>query len=166
MAQKIEKTNVMRILEQKKIPYTPHFYPHGEGIPTDGVTVANFVGKDVKSVYKTLVTRSASKNYYVFVIPVAEHLDLKKAAKAVKEKSIEMIKQDELLPLTGYIHGGCSPVGMKKLFRTTFHIDIEKLETVAVSAGKVGAQIELSPSALIKLVNGRTADLIFSEQMN
>lgn len=166
MAQKNEKTNVMRILEQKKIPYTPHFYPHGEGIPTDGVTVANFVGKDVSSVYKTLVTRSASKSYYVFVIPVAEHLDLKKAAKAVKEKSIEMIRQDELLPLTGYIHGGCSPVGMKKLFKTIFHADIERLETVAVSAGKVGAQIEVSPSALIKLVNGRTADLIFSEQMN
>lgn len=166
MAQKNEKTNVMRILEQKKIPYTPHFYPHGEGIPTDGITVANFVGKDASSVYKTLVTRSASKIYYVFVIPVAEHLDLKKAAKAVKEKSIEMIRQDELLPLTGYIHGGCSPVGMKKLFKTTFHADIEKLETVAVSAGKVGAQIEVSPSALIKLVNGRTADIIFSEQMN
>ena len=166
MAQKNEKTNVMRILEQKKIPYTPHFYPHGGGLPTDGVTVANFVGKDVKSVYKTLVTRSASKNYYVFVIPVAEHLDLKKAAKAVGEKSIEMIRQDELLPLTGYIHGGCSPIGMKKQFRTTFHIDITELETVAVSAGKVGAQIELSPVALIKLINGRTADLIFSEQMN
>ncbi len=160
MAQKTEKTNVMRILEQKKIPYTPHYYPHGEGIPTDGVTVANFVGKDVKSVYKTLVTRSASKNYYVFVIPVAEHLDLKKAAKAVSEKSIEMIRQDELLPLTGYIHGGCSPVGMKKLFKTTFHEDITALDTVAVSAGKVGAQIEIAPDKLIKLINGRTADLI------
>ncbi len=160
MAQKTEKTNVMRILEQKKIPYTPHFYPHGEGIPTDGITVANFVNKDVKSVYKTLVTRSASKNYYVFVIPVAEHLDLKKAAKAVGEKSIEMIRQDELLPLTGYIHGGCSPVGMKKLFKTTFHEDISSLETVAVSAGKVGAQIEVAPDKLIKLVNGRVADII------
>lgn len=160
MAQKTDKTNVMRILEQKKIPYTPHFYPHGEGIPTDGVTVANFVNKDVKSVYKTLVTRSASKSYYVFVIPVAEHLDLKKAAKAVGEKSIEMIRQDELLPLTGYIHGGCSPVGMKKLFRTTFHEDITSLETVAVSAGKVGAQIEIAPDMLIKLVNGRLADII------
>ena len=160
MAQKTDKTNVMRILEQKKIPYTPHFYPHGEGIPTDGVTVANFVNKDVKSVYKTLVTRSASKSYYVFVIPVAEHLDLKKAAKAVGEKSIEMIRQDELLPLTGYIHGGCSPVGMKKLFRTTFHEDITSLETVAVSAGKVGAQIEVAPDRLIKLVNGRLADII------
>lgn len=166
MAQKTEKTNVMRILEQKKIPYTPHFYPHGEGIPTDGVTVANFVQKDVRFVYKTLVTRSASKNYYVFVIPVAEHLDLKKAAKAVGEKSIEMIRQDELLPLTGYIHGGCSPIGMKKQFRTTFHQDILNIETVAVSAGKVGAQIEVSPALLIKLINGRTADLIFSEPMN
>lgn len=160
MAQKIEKTNVMRILEQKKISYTPHFYPHGEGIPTDGVTVANFVGKDVRSVYKTLVTRSASKTYYVFVVPVAEHLDLKKAAKAVGEKSIEMIRQDELLPLTGYIHGGCSPVGMKKPFRTTFHADITELQSVAVSAGKVGAQIEVSPAELIKLVNGITADII------
>lgn len=150
----------MRILEQKKIPYTPHFYPHGEGIPTDGVTVANFVGKAVESVYKTLVTRSASKNYYVFVIPVAEHLDLKKAAKAVGEKSIEMIRQDELLPLTGYIHGGCSPVGMKKLFKTTFHEAVSSLETVAVSAGKVGAQIEVAPDRLIKLVNGRLADII------
>lgn len=160
MAQKTDKTNVMRILEQKKIPYTPHFYPHGEGIPTDGVTVAHFVNKDVKSVYKTLVTRSASKSYYVFVIPVAEHLDLKKAATAVGEKSVEMIRQDELLPLTGYIHGGCSPVGMKKLFKTTFHEDITSLETVAVSAGKVGAQIEVAPDKLIKLVNGRLADII------
>ncbi len=160
MAEKQEKTNVMRILEQKKIPYTPHFYPHGEGIPTDGVTVASFVGKDVRTVYKTLVTRSASKSYYVFVVPVAEHLDLKKAAKAVGEKSIEMIRQDELLPLTGYIHGGCSPVGMKKLFKTTFHSDINSLETVAVSGGKVGTQIALKPEALIKLVNGRTADII------
>ena len=154
------KTNVMRILEQKKIPYEPHFYPHGEGIPTDGITVANYLGKDVKCVYKTLVTRSASKNYYVFVVPVAEHLDLKKAAKAVKEKSIEMIKQDELLPLTGYIHGGCSPVGMKKLFKTTFHSAVLELETVAVSAGKVGAQIEVKPADIIKLVNARTADII------
>lgn len=150
----------MRILEQKKIPYEPHFYPHGEGIPTDGITVANYLGKDVASVYKTLVTRSASKNYYVFVVPVAEHLDLKKAAKAVKEKSIEMIKQDELLPLTGYIHGGCSPVGMKKLFKTTFHSAVLEQETVAVSAGKVGAQIEVKPADIIKLINARTADII------
>ena len=157
------KTNVMRILEQKKIPYEPHFYPHGEGIPTDGITVAGYLGKDVNCVYKTLVTRSASKNYYVFVVPVAEHLDLKKAAKAVKEKSIEMIRQDELLPLTGYIHGGCSPVGMKKLFKTTFHSAVLELDTVAVSAGKVGAQIEVKPADIIKLVNARTADIIVSD---
>ena len=154
------KTNVMRILEQKKIPYEPHFYPHGEGIPTDGITIAGFLGKDATTVYKTLVTRSASKNYYVFVVPVAEHLDLKKAAKAVKEKSIEMIRQDELLPLTGYIHGGCSPVGMKKPFKTTFHSAVLELSTVAVSAGKVGAQIEVKPADIIKLVNARTADII------
>ena len=160
MADKENKTNVMRILDQKKIPYEPHFYPHGEGIPTDGVTVANYLGKDVTAVYKTLVTRGASKNYFVFVVPVAEHLDLKKAAKAVKEKSIEMIKQDELLPLTGYIHGGCSPVGMKKPFRTTFHSAVLELYTVAVSAGKVGAQIEVKPADIIKLVNARTADII------
>ena len=153
----------MRILDQKKIPYEPHFYPHGEGIPTDGITVANYLGKDVKCVYKTLVTRSASRNYYVFVVPVAEHLDLKKAAKAVKEKSIEMIRQDELLPLTGYIHGGCSPVGMKKPFKTTFHSAVLELPTVAVSAGKVGAQIEVKPADIIKLVNARTADIIVSD---
>lgn len=150
----------MRILDQKKIPYTPHFYPHGEGIPTDGITIAEFLGKDVTTVYKTLVTRSASKSYYVFVVPVAEHLDLKKAAKAVNEKSIEMIKQNELLPLTGYIHGGCSPVGMKKQFKTTFHSAVTELETVAVSAGKVGAQIEVKPEDIIRLVNAKTADLI------
>lgn len=154
------KTNVMRLLEKQKINYTPHFYPHGDDIPTDGVTVANYLGKDPASVYKTLVTRSASKNYYVFVVPVAEHLDLKKAAKAVKEKSIEMIKQNELLPLTGYIHGGCSPIGMKKSFKTTFHEDITSLETVTLSAGRVRSQVELSPADILKATRGTIADII------
>lgn len=154
------KTNVMRILDQKKIKYIPHFYPHGEDIPTDGVTVANFLEKDVSAVYKTLVTRSASKAYYVFVIPVNEHLDLKKAAKSVKEKSIEMIRQDELLPLTGYIHGGCSPIGMKKRFKTTFHNAVLNLETVTLSAGKIGAQIEIAPQTLIDFVGAQTAEII------
>lgn len=154
------KTNVMRLLDRQKIKYTPHFYPHGDNIPTDGVTVAEFLEKDPASVYKTLVTRSASKNYYVFVVPVAEHLDLKKAAKAVGEKSIEMIKQNELLPLTGYVHGGCSPIGMKKNFKTTFHSDILELETVTLSAGRIGSQVELSPSDIIKYVRGTTADII------
>ncbi len=154
------KTNVMRLLDQKKVKYIPHFYPHGEDIPTDGVTIADFLKKDVSTVYKTLVTRSASKAYYVFVIPVAEHLDLKKAAGAVKEKSVEMIKQSELLPLTGYIHGGCSPLGMKKSFKTVFHIDILSLETVTLSAGRVGSQIELAPADIIRETRGATADII------
>lgn len=154
------KTNVMRLLDKQKIKYIPHSYPHGDDIATDGVSVAGFLGKDPSSVYKTLVTRSASKSYYVFVIPVAEHLDLKKAAKAVKEKSIEMIKQNELLPLTGYVHGGCSPIGMKKSFKATFHEDILSLETVTLSAGKIGSQIELSPADIIKATRGATADLI------
>ena len=131
---KEEKTNVMRVLEQKKIAYTAHTYPHEEGMAVDGVTVAKSMGFDPAIVFKTLVARGASKQYYVFDVPVAENLDLKKAAKAVGEKSIEMIHQKELLPLTGYVHGGCSPVGMKKLFPTVFHETAENLET-AVSHG-------------------------------
>ena len=116
---KEEKTNVMRTLEQKKIPYTAHSYdPDG---PIDGVSVAQTLGQPAERVFKTLVTKAASGAYYVFDIPVAENLDLKKAAKAVGEKSVAMLPQKELLPLTGYVHGGCSPVGMKKQFPTVFH---------------------------------------------
>ena len=115
---KEEKTNVMRTLDQRKVPYTPHTYdPNG---PVDGVSVAAGLGMDPASVFKTLVAKGASGAYYVFDIPVAESLDLKKAARAVGEKSVAMIHQKELLPLTGYVHGGCSPVGMKKLFRRSF----------------------------------------------
>lgn len=153
------KTNVMRFLDQKKIHYIPHEYPATPEAPVDGVTVAGMINKDASTVYKTLVSVGASKKNYVFVIPVAEQLDLKKCAKAVGEKNIEMIKQKELLPLTGYIHGGCSPIGMKKPFKTYFHSDVLALETVTVSAGKVGYQIEIEPQALLKLVNGRTADI-------
>ena len=127
---KEEKTNVMRVLEQKKIAYTAHSYPHEEGVAVDGVTVAKSMGFDPAQVFKTLVARGASGQYYVFDVPVAESLDLKKAAKAVGEKSIEMLHQKELLPLTGYVHGGCSPVGMKKLFPTVFHSSVETLPTV------------------------------------
>lgn len=154
------KTNVMRFLDQKKIKYIPHEYPVGEDIPTDGVTVANMIKKDVAEVYKTLVTVGASKKNYVFVIPVAESLDFKKCAKAAGEKNIEMIKQKDLLPLTGYIHGGCSPLGMKKPFKTFFYEDVTKLGTVTVSAGKIGHQIEIAPELILKLTNGRTADVI------
>ena len=154
---KEEKTNVMRTLEQKKIAYTPHEYP-ADG-PVDGVSVANFLHQDPEQVFKTLVTRGASGGYYVFDIPVAENLDLKKAAKAVGEKSIAMIAQKELLPLTGYIHGGCSPVGMKKQFPTVFHETAELFDTICVSAGKIGAQVEVNPAELISLLGARTADI-------
>ncbi|MCI7474651.1 MAG: Cys-tRNA(Pro) deacylase [Clostridiales bacterium] len=151
-----EKTNVMRVLDQKKVPYTPHHYAHPDGA-VDGASVAALIDKDPASVCKTLVTQGASKKYYVFVIPVLKELDLKAAAKAVGEKSIEMIKQAQLLPLTGYVHGGCSPVGMKKQFPTVFDQSVESLDTITVSAGKIGAQVEVAPAALAVLVRGRFA---------
>ena len=154
---KDEKTNVMRVLEQHNIPYTAHFYP-ADG-PIDGVSVAAVLGQDPEQVFKTLVTKAASGNYYVFDIPVAENLDLKKAAKAVGEKSIAMIPLKDLLPLTGYIHGGCSPVGMKKQFPTVFHETLVLFDTICVSAGKVGAQVELSPGDLIGLLGAAAADI-------
>ena len=153
------KTNVMRVLEQKKIPYTPHSYPHGEGA-VDGVTVAALTGLPPEKVFKTLVTRGASKKCYVFVIPVAEELDLRKAARAAGEKSIAMIHVSEINALTGYVRGGCSPVGMKKRFDTFYHESCLTLDSMAVSAGTIGAQAELAPAALIKLTDGKTADLI------
>ena len=150
-----EKTNVMRVLDQKKTAYTPHWFdPKGS---LDGGTAAALLGKDPATVCKTLVTQGASKKYYVFVIPVLKELDLKAAAKAVGEKSIEMIKQAQLLPLTGYIHGGCSPVGMKKQFPTVFDQSVAGLDTITVSAGKIGAQVEVAPAALAGLVRGRFA---------
>jgi len=157
--QKEEKTNVMRVLDQKKISYTPHTYPCGETTP-DGVSVAQMLGQDPAAVFKTLVSKGASGGYYVFDIPVAETLDLKKAAKAVGEKSVAMLPAKELLPLTGYVHGGCSPVGMKKRFPTVFHESCLAQKTICVSAGKVGFQVELKPADLIALVGGTTANLI------
>lgn len=155
---KEQKTNVMRVLDQKKIPYTPHSYPHGEEA-VDGAAVAALIGKDPGSVFKTLVAAGAGKRYYVFDIPVTRELDLKKAAKAVGEKSIALIHVSELLPLTGYVRGGCSPVGMKKLFPTVFDASALKYDTICVSAGKLGAQVELAPAALIALVRAQTADI-------
>ena len=155
--QKEEKTNVMRVLEQKGVTYTPHTYPTDGSI--DGASVAGYLGQDPECVFKTLVARGASGGYYVFDIPVEDTLDLKKAAKAVGEKSIAMIHQKELLPLTGYIHGGCSPVGMKKQFPTVFHETAEILDTICVSAGKIGYQVEVNPADLMALVGAKTADL-------
>ena len=158
MAKKKEdKTNVMRILDQHGIPYRAHTYPAGG--PIDGVSVAAMLGQDPQQVFKTLVTRSAGGNYYVFDIPVAENLDLKKAAKAVGEKSIAMLPQKELLGLTGYVHGGCSPVGMKKQFPTVFHETAELFDTICVSAGRVGAQVELASGALMALLGASSADI-------
>lgn len=147
---KIEKTNVMRVLEQKKIPYNSYTYADTEAI--SGVEVAAVLNQDPNQVFKTLVTVGNSKNYFVFMIPVHKELDLKKAAKAVGEKSIAMIKSQELLPLTGYIHGGCSPIGMKKQFRTTVDASAGNFETIIFSAGKIGYQVEVSLENLQKIV--------------
>lgn len=157
--QKEEKTNVMRVLEQKKIPYQAHTYEHEEGVAVDGVTVARSLGQDPECVFKTLVARGASKGIYVFCIPVAENLDLKKAARAVGEKSIEMVAVKEINALTGYVRGGCSPIGMKKDYPTVFHETAEIVDTIMVSAGKIGYQVELAPQSLMELVGGTTADV-------
>ena len=156
--EKTEKTNVMRLLEQKGIPYTPHDYRASGAV--GGTEVAAALDEDPARVFKTLVTVGASGGYYVFVIPVAEELDLKKAAKAVDEKSIAMLPQKELLPLTGYIHGGCSPIGMKKPFPTVLHQSAAEQESIYVSAGKVGFQVEVAPADLQKMLPMRLADVI------
>ena len=151
MSKKEEKTNVMRVLEQKGIPFTPHTYPHEDGVAVDGVTVARSMGQDPECVFKTLVARGASNALYVFDIPVGDSLDLKKAAKAVGEKSIEMIPVKELTPLTGYVRGGCSPLGMKKRLRTVLDSSARAQAAIVVSAGKIGYQVELSPQDLAGL---------------
>ncbi len=152
-----DKTNVMRTLEQKRIAYTGYYY---EPDPTlTGAEIAATLGEDPDHVFKTLVTVGKSSRYYVFVIPVTAELNLKKAAAAAGEKSISMIQQKELLPLTGYVHGGCSPVNMKKPFPTFVHRSAEGMERIFVSAGKVGCQVELAPSDLQKITGHRYADL-------
>lgn len=156
-----DKTNVMRVLDQKKIPYIPHTYDVSDGA-LDGVTAAQRLGVAPETCFKTLVTVGASKRNHVFVVPVEKELDLKAAARAVGEKSIEMIKQAQLLPLTGYIHGGCSPVGMKKQFPTVFDETAELFDTICVSAGKVGFQVEVNPADLIRLVGGTVGDVTVS----
>lgn len=149
------KTNAMRIIEKEGAEYKVHTY---DGGALSGVEVAAALGEDVDRVYKTLVTTAGPGKFYVFVIPVAAELDLKKAAKAAGEKSVEMLPQKQLLPTTGYIHGGCSPVGMKKLFPTFFDVSAEG-KTVFVSAGKVGMQVELPCATLLKITKGKSADL-------
>lgn len=156
-----DKTNVMRILDSKKIEYKAHYYTDSDAIA--GVDVVAALNENPDQVFKTLVTRGASKNYHVFVVPVSKELDLKKAAKSVNEKSIEMIKQKELLPLTGYIHGGCSPIGMKKQFNTVIDISAKNFETIFVSAGKIGYQIEMKTEDFSKIIRVNFDNIVRGE---
>lgn len=155
-----EKTNVMRLLEQKKIKFQSHHLDTTEAI--SGVEMAAMLRQNPEQVFKTLVTVGKTKTNYVFVIPVAEELDLKKAAKAVGEKSIEMIKSKELLPLTGYVHGGCSPIGMKKALKTTVHETAKDFDTIVFSAGKIGYQVEMNAKDLEKVIRLNYADVVVS----
>lgn len=153
----MEKTNVMRILDSQKLSYVPYSYPAPTAL--SGLEVAALLKQDASHVFKTLVTTSSSRRNYVFVIPVGEELSLKKAAAAVGEKSIEMLKSKELLPLTGYVHGGCSPIGMKKPFPTVVDETVELCETILFSAGKIGYQVEMKPEDLRRVVNYTVADV-------
>ena len=155
-----EKTNVMRVLEQHKIAYTPHEYPHGKEA-VDGASVAHLLGQDPAQVFKTLVARGKSGGFHVFVIPVEKELDLKKAAKASGEKSVEMVHVKELLGLTGYVRGGCSPVGMKKQYKTVFDESVLAQEKVYVSGGRIGTQVCCAPADLIRAARATTAKIIF-----
>ena len=151
------KTNVMRLLDGMKLPYYAHHYPAETAL--SGVEVADILNQPHERVFKTLVTVGRSGRNYVFVIPVALELDLKKAAKASGEKAVEMIRAKDLLPLTGYVHGGCSPIGMKKPFATFVAESVTGLETVFFSAGKIGTQVEMKPADFLKAVPYATADL-------
>ena len=153
-----EKTNVMRTLDRLGVPYLEHCYLHTGAV--SGVEVAQALGEEPARVFKTLVTTGKSKKYYVFMIPVAEELNLKKAAAAAGEKAVEMIKAKELLPLTGYIHGGCSPIGMKKPFRTFIHESAEGFDAIFFSAGKIGYQVECALEGLRKAIPVESCDLI------
>lgn len=151
------KTNVMRLLDRHKIDYASHSYAHTDAV--SGIDVANVLNLNPHRVFKTLVTKAASGKYYVYVVPVSQELNLKKAAAAACEKSVEMIKSKELLPLTGYVHGGCSPIGMKKPFPTVIDTSAEGFDTIIFSAGKIGYQIELSLGSLKQILPYSLADI-------
>lgn len=153
-----EKTNVMRVLDGRKIPYISHAYEPNPAL--SGQEIAALLGEEAGRVFKTLVTQGKTGKYYVFVVPVEEELDLRKAARVAGEKAVSMIKQKELLPLTGYVHGGCSPIGMKKQFPTFIHETAEVYEEIYVSAGKVGYQVELSPKDLAETAGCKFADVV------
>ncbi len=157
------KTNAMRILEKEKINYQMMSYQADDG-KIDGVSVAEKIGREARIVFKTLISQGASKGYYVFVVPVEAELDLKKAANAVGEKKIEMIPVKDITKVSGYIRGGCSPVGMKKLFPTFVDERAQSLETIIVSGGMIGVQIELAVEDLVKVVKAEFADLVKEEK--
>ena len=161
MSAKSDKTNAMRQLDQKKLPYCVYAYGGGA---LSGVEVAAALNEDAARVFKTLVTVAKSGRNYVFMVPAAEELDLKKAAKAVGEKAVSMIKSKELLPLTGYVHGGCSPIGMKKQFTTVAHQSAREFDVIYFSGGRIGCQISMSPEDLLKAVPISYADIIVSKQ--
>lgn len=156
---KESKTNAMRILDSNKIDYTTHSYENKDN-KIDGVAVAHKIGKDVNEVFKTLVTQGHSKEFYVFVIPVDEELDMKKSSKIAGEKSIEMIHVKDINTITGYIRGGCSPLGMKKVFKTFIQEEALLFDTIVFSGGKIGAQIEMNPNDLRKAIECSFADII------
>ena len=158
MGKSDDKTNVCRVLDQKKVSYKTHVCPDAEGLSGD--EIAAVLNENPEQALKTIVTVGKTGKNYVFVVPVNKELDLKKAAKAVGEKSIEMIKSKELLPLTGYVHGGCSPIGMKKFFPTTFHKTAEDFETIMFSAGKIGHQVEVKLSDIDKVIRYQIADIV------
>lgn len=153
----MNKTNAIRKLDTEKIQYEIFEYPTDGSI--DAISVAHYLNENPAQVFKTLVTQSGTRMNYVFVVPGCNELDLKKAAKVVNEKSIEMIPQKQLLPLTGYIHGGCSPIGMKKLFKTVIDVTARNYEYIYVSAGKVGMQIKINSNDLLKVVNGEYGEI-------
>lgn len=155
----MEKTNVMRILDQKKIKYNEYFYGDTEAV-ISGVDVANVLNENPNKVFKTLVTVSKSKQNYVFMIPVHKELDLKKCAQSVNEKSIEMIHQKELLPLTGYVHGGCSPIGLKKPFKIVIDDSAKNYKEIIFSGGKIGYQVEVELNDLEKVINYKFSDIV------
>lgn len=156
MAKEI-KTNAMRILEKNKIAFTMKTYDGDEFV--DGISVAEKTGQPLEQSFKTLVTQGKSKNYFVFAIPVAEELDLKKAAASVGEKSVELIHVKDITKVTGYIRGGCTPIGMKKQFQTVIHRSAPDFDAIMISGGKIGAQIVLNPKDLIKVINGTFEDI-------
>ena len=159
------KTNAMRILDKAGIPYKIYTYEQKDGL-VDGISVAGKIGQPFEKVYKTLVTQGASREYYVFIVPVNEELNLKAASKSVNEKNVEMIKSTDITKVTGYIRGGCSPVGMKKEYKTVLDSSCNRVDRLIVSAGKIGYQIEIATADLIRLIRCEVESIVMDKQVD